>query len=101
MAKRGTKAYDQEYLWVVYGINPRLKKVQSVWVQRNRVLSGSRDDGAPVQHPIKPGWTAEREAGLIFGLREVFSVPAALSDSDYTKQRVEELRERAANWIEE
>jgi hypothetical protein len=101
MAKKGTKAYEREYAWVVYGINPRMKRVQSVWVQRNGVLSGTRDDGTPVLHPIKPGWSNEREASLIFGLREVFSVPAELSDSDFTKKRLAELREKAAKWTDD
>lgn len=95
MAKRGTKAYDQEYVTVVYGINRQTKEVDSVWVQRNRVLVGSRADGTDYRHPIKPGWTAEREAGLIFGLTEVFSTPVALHDSEFTKKRLEELREKA------
>ncbi len=82
-------------------LTPRLKKVRSVWVQRNIVLSGTADDGTPVLHYIKSGWTAEREAALIFGLREVFSIPAALSDSDYTKRRLKELKEKAANWVDD
>lgn len=97
MAKRGTKAYNEEYLFVVYGISRTTKKVRSVWVQRNNVLVASGPDGTSVRHPIKPGWTAEREAALVFGLTDTFMTPAAMSDSEHTKKRLEELREKAAS----
>jgi hypothetical protein len=97
MAKRGTKAYNEEYLYIVYGISRTMKKVRSVWVQRNNVLVASGPDGTSARHAIKPGWTAEREAALVFGLTDTFMTPAALSDSEHTKKRLEELREKAAS----
>ena len=42
---RGTKAYREEYVTVIYGINPRKKRVQAVYAGRDRVLSGDNDDG--------------------------------------------------------
>ncbi|MGQ0558376.1 MAG: hypothetical protein ACT4OE_02140, partial [Sphingosinicella sp.] len=101
MAKRGTKAYDREYTHVVYGIHRLTKTVKTVWMQRHRVLSAMGPDATFFTHAIKPGWTAENEAALVFGLSDTFSVPAELSDSEFTKKRVEELREKAARMSDE
>jgi hypothetical protein len=54
----------------------------------------------PHEHSIKPGWTPEREAALIFGLQDTFSVPAALMDGESTKSRLAELKEKAASLTE-
>lgn len=96
MPKRGTKAYNEEYIYVVYGISRTTKNVRSIWVQRNNVLVASGPDGTSIRHPIKPGWTAEREAALVFGLTDTFMTPVAMTDSEHTTKRLQELREKAA-----
>lgn len=93
--KKGTKAYREEYIQVVYGISRETKTVRSVYVQRNGVLSSMNRDGTSIRHPIKPGWTAEREAGLIFGLTDTFMTPVGLSSDEFTKRRLAELEAKA------
>jgi len=95
MAKKGTKAYRDETTHIVYGISRTTKKVRMVFVHRDGVLSSMAADGTSVRHPIKPGWTAEREAGLVFGLSDTFIVPVGLTDGAFTQSRLAELKEKA------
>lgn len=95
---RGTKAYNEETVEIYFGINPRTKRVQAVYRRRDNCLCTFNDDEQYIVHPIKPGWKGESEARLVFGLREIIAVPAALEGSEYTKKRIEELRAKAASW---
>jgi hypothetical protein len=94
--KRGTKAYKEEYVNVYWGINPRSKLVERAYRRRDGVLAKMNPDGVTVLHPVKPGWTAEAEIGLVFGLRQVFGVPIAREDHESVKRRVAELKAQAA-----
>lgn len=96
MAKKGTKAYRQEYTHIIYGISRKTKQVRSVWLRRDGILSASGPDGTSIEHFIKPGWTAEREAGLVFGLTDTFMVPVALIDGESTNKRLAELGDKAS-----
>lgn len=100
MARNRTKAYREAAIRQIWGINRITRRVESVSVHRDGVLSKLGPDLAYITHPIKPGWTAENEARLVFGLTETFSVPIELADSDYTKSRVEELKARTAATVD-
>lgn len=96
MAKKH-KASEEQTVAIVYGIDPRVKKVRTVWVQRNGVLSGSRLDGSMFSHRPHPNSNPESEARLVFSLTDVFSVPIGMLDSASTAQKIAELEEKAAN----
>jgi hypothetical protein len=91
MAKRGTKAYEQEIISVFYGINPKRRRVESVSQQRNGVLSKMNDDSVLVTHHVSPGRKAETEIDIVWGLTDIFSTPAHSWNSDYVKQKRAEL----------
>ncbi|PWS38086.1 hypothetical protein DFH01_01925 [Falsiroseomonas bella] len=95
MAKRGTKAYEQEIVWVFYGINPTKKRVERVSQQRNGVLSKMNDDAVFVTHYVMPGRKAETEIVIVFGLTDVFGVPVSSADSEWVKKQVAELEAKA------
>ncbi len=95
MAKKGTVAHRSEYVTVIYGIHAATKSVRSIYVQRDGKMIGSTSDGGSYTHHVGPGRRDETEAVIVFGLSDVFSVPIAISDSENTKKRVEELRAKA------
>lgn len=96
MARNRTKAYGEAAIREIIGINRITRRVESVTFHRNGVLSKLGPNLSVVKHPIKPGWSAEDEARLVFGLIESFSVPIELANSDHTKRRIEELQRLAA-----
>jgi hypothetical protein len=100
MARPGSERYQNEFTHIIYGNNPRVKRVQLVWVQRSGVLSGHNDNGAPILHSIRPGQAAQEEAGIAFGLRDTFIVPLRLSDEASTLQKLAELRQKAAQYTD-
>jgi hypothetical protein len=51
-------------------------------------------------HPVA-GKDAKSEAGLVYGLTDLFSVPAALLDAAFSKQQISELNDKAAKMREE
>jgi hypothetical protein len=101
MAKRGTKAQEQEIIWVFSGINPKTRRVESVSQQRNGVLSKTGENGAFVTHHVSPGRKAETEIVIVWGFTDIFSTPAHSWNSDYVKQKRAELEEKAAKLREE
>ena len=78
-----------------FGINPKTFEVESVSRTRGGTLSRWNENGV-YSHNIEHGRNAQAEVAIVFGLREIFSVPELLVNSENTKQRVEELRKKAA-----
>ena len=106
MARKGTKAYRNETVEVFWGINRKRGRIESVYLTRGGVLSMMGEDAVTVTHPIMPGRDAKHEIVVVFGLTDVFSAPAGMTDTAWVKLRRAELqekidREKAANLTEE
>jgi hypothetical protein len=93
--RKRTNAYRAEYVLVHYGINPRTKSVDSVWESRDGTLSKGMPDGSSHQHQVVGNRRASDEIVIIWGLTDLFSVPAAMVSDETTKKLVEELRSKA------
>ena len=87
MAKKRTKAYQQEYTWVYYGIHSDTFEIKTVWQSRDGVLHGEYGS-----HSIYPGSSARSEVALVFHLFEVRGMHVNGDDT----RIIEELREIAA-----
>lgn len=85
--RKGTKAYDQEYVYAYYGIHIHTGEVQSVYQRRDGVLSGP--SGTHYGHK---GSRAETEILLAFHLTDVRMLPIHLVDS-HSARLIEELKE--------
>lgn len=91
MAKKGTRAYDDEIVEVFYGINTKLNKVESVSRKRNGSLTRTNADGTMTPHHPMPGKNALTEVVIAFGLSDVFSFPPSMWDAEWVKKKIEEL----------
>jgi hypothetical protein len=89
--RKGTKAYDREFIRVYYGINADTLEVQSVWQQRDGLLSGPNGG----THYNLHGGTMQSEIHLVFNLIEVRMVPINVVE-DMGAKIMEELKAKAA-----
>jgi hypothetical protein len=95
MAK-GTQQSREEITELFYGINPTTFEIESVSKTRGGMLTRSAKDGLIISHPMTRGGDTQNEIALVFGLMDVFSVPAKLWNSERRVRQVEELRAKAA-----
>lgn len=95
MTKPGAKAWKQEYVKTIYGIDRKTNKIRSVSVQRDGTMVAMNPDGTYRRHS-RPGSSAEHEAVVAFGLTDVLSVPENMSENVSYKKMVEELAAKAA-----
>lgn len=96
MPKPGTKAWKQEYVKTIYGIDRKTNKVRSVSVQRDGTMVGMNRDGSYTRHS-RPGSSPEHEAVVAFGLTDILSVPENMRENPRYQEMVEELAARAAD----
>lgn len=88
--RKGTKAYDQEYVYVLMGIHSETLEIMSVWQRRDGALSGP---SGHLHHPYR-GSRAESEAMLVYHLIESRTLPVHMYETNGDKVR-EELRQVA------
>ncbi|MGK9198932.1 hypothetical protein [Sinorhizobium meliloti] len=89
--KRGTKAYNEEFVYAYYGIHMDTFTVDSVWQRRNGTLSGPNGGS----HYIPRGQRPESEIMLVYGLTNVRMLPINMVESHGPKV-TEELKAIAA-----
>ena len=87
------KQQAEEYVRVLYGIDYKTFKVESVYQTRGGSFVAWRNE-IPIRHPLN-GRTAETECVIVFGLTDVVGFPISLADTEHVNGVKERLREKA------
>lgn len=88
--RKGTKAYNEEYVYAYYGIHMDTFEIGSVYQKRDGTLSGPHGS-----HYVARGQRAESEIMLVYHLTDVRMLPIHMVESHSTKI-IEELKVVAA-----
>jgi hypothetical protein len=100
MVKKGTKAWKQEYVTTIYGIDRKTNRLRSVSVQRDGTMVAMNSDGTYHRH-FRPGSSPEHEAVVAFGLTDVLSVPESMRENVSYKKKIDELAAKATALAED
>ena len=99
--KKGTKAWKQEIIRTYYGVNRKTFDVENVTETRGGTLTKWMKDGMPLTSATRPGSPTRSEIVTVFGLTDIIEVSPQFEDQQSTKQRVDDLRAKAAKLKQE
>lgn len=90
--KKGSNAYKDEIVSFHTGINRDTKRIETVSETRGGRLTKMRPDGSIFTYQVAAGRSAKSEVIIVFGLIDAFDVSAGMMDSNFYKQKHQELK---------
>jgi len=92
---RRTRRELEQRIEFFYGINPQTFEIESVSLTRGGMLHKMGKNLSHESHAVIGHRSPKTEIIIVWGLLDLFSVPASLDNGEFAKAQLEDLKQKA------